>query len=356
MSDAYTAGVSQRIATRDQRYAMPDDGGVASVNAAPRMLRQHFTVAAERRDLQAPAWSDYVSRILDVPVSRGQMASGFRGELDTYVFKDLVFLDSRTDPVCQRRTNARISRDAVRDYVFHVAVEGVIETDTGAQQRKSEQFIPGILALDMGQPMQMLRPSRARVLAFFVPRAMVEAHIVDAPSIHGRVVSYTTPLTRLILDQVATLCRQLSALDDAEAAKAIRTCVQLIIAAFGKQARLAEGSRAAAQAAMLGRLQRYILSNLSEEGLTPEGILAEFAISRPTLYRMFEHEGGLGAYIRHCRLQEAASELVRAPRVTVTEIAYGLCFSSASDFTRAFRRFYGMTPQDFRMQALLRPS
>ena len=38
----------------------------------------------------------------------------------------------------------------------------------------------------------------------------------------------------------------------------------------------------------------------------------------------------------------------------MTEIAYGLCFSSASDFIRAFRRFYGMTPQDFRMQALLR--
>jgi AraC-like DNA-binding protein len=351
MNTGYTESVSQRIAARDQRYAMPDDGGVA--DAVPRMLRQQFTVAGERRELQAPAWSDYVSRILDVPVTRGQLASGFYGELDTYVFKDLVFLDSRTDPVCQRRTNVRISRDAVRDYVFHVAVEGVIETVTGLQQRKSEQFMPGILALDMGQTMQMIRPSRARVLAFFVPRAMVEAEILDAPAIHGQVLTYTTPLTRMILEQVVTLCRQLPLLTDAEAAMTIRNCVQLIIAAFGKQTRLSAGARAAANAAMLGQVQRYIQANLSEETLTPEGILGYFAIARPTLYRMFEHEGGLGTYIRHCRLREAASELVNSPKVTVTEIAYGLCFSSVSDFIRAFRRFYGMTPQDFRLQALL---
>lgn len=354
MADGYTEQVAQRIAARDQRYALPDDGGVAA--AAPRLLRQHFTVAGERRELQAPAWSDYVSRILEVPVSRGQLASGFYGELDTYVQKDMVFLDSRTDAVCQRRTNARISRDAVRDYVFHVAVEGVIETVAGPQQRKAEQFMPGILALDMGQPMQMVRPGRARVLAFFVPRAMVEAQIVDAPAIHGRVLSYTTPLTRLILDQVVTLCRQLPLLPDAEAAQTISHCVQLIIAAFGKQARLAEGARAAANAAMLQQVQRYIQANLSEETLSPEGVLGYFAIARPTLYRMFEPEGGLGAYIRHCRLREAASELVRTPKVTVMEIAYSLCFSSASDFIRAFRRCYGVTPQDFRMQALLRAS
>ncbi|MRX09799.1 helix-turn-helix domain-containing protein [Pseudoduganella sp. FT25W] len=353
MSAGYTETVSQRIAARDQRYALPDDGGMAT-NAAPQMLRQHFTVAGELRSLQAPAWSDYVGRILEVPVTRGQMARGFFGELDTYVFKDLVFLDSRTDPVCQRRTNARISRDAVRDYVFHVAVEGMVETVAGPQQRRVDQFTPGILALDMGQPMQMMRPSRARVLAFFVPRAMVEAEIADAPAIHGRVVGYTTPLGRLILGQVATLCHQLPQLSDAEAAMAIRTCAQLIIAAFGKQARLSAGARAAANAALRSQVQRYIQANLGEETLTPETVLQQFSVPRPTLYRMFEAEGGLGAYIRHCRLREAANELVRAPRVAVTQIAYGLCFSSPSDFIRAFRRVYGMTPQDFRMQSLLR--
>jgi AraC-like DNA-binding protein len=63
---------------------------------------------------------------------------------------------------------------------------------------------------------------------------------------------------------------------------------------------------------------------------------------------MFEHEGGLGTYIRHLRLRHAADELIRYPHVMVTDIAYGLGFKSASDFTRAFRRAYGMAPQEFR--------
>jgi AraC-like DNA-binding protein len=34
--------------------------------------------------------------------------------------------------------------------------------------------------------------------------------------------------------------------------------------------------------------------------------------------------------------------------MTITHLAYSLGFKSASDFTRAFRRAYGMAPSDFR--------
>jgi len=37
----------------------------------------------------------------------------------------------------------------------------------------------------------------------------------------------------------------------------------------------------------------------------------------------------------------------------VTDIAYGLGFKSPSDFTRAFRRAYEISPQDFRARALV---
>jgi len=46
--------------------------------------------------------------------------------------------------------------------------------------------------------------------------------------------------------------------------------------------------------------------------------------------------------------------LVNFPNLPVAGIAYGLGFKSASDFTRAFRRTYGMTPQELRVTALQR--
>jgi AraC-like DNA-binding protein len=344
---AYSRVVSQIIANQQRRYAYPpvggDDGG------PPGLAHQHFTVANETVSLQAVAWSDYVGRILDSPISRTQMANGFKGEIDSYILKDMIYLDSRTDPLSQARTNARISRDNVRDFVFHVAVDGIIETVTGAgQQRKSAQFMPGILALDMGQPMHMMRPTPARVLAFFLPRAMVEAEIPDAESIHGRVIAYTAPLTRLILDHLLTLCNDLPNIPEADAKNAIRNCAQLILAAFGKQMRMSNSAKAALQRTVRVQIQRYIETNLHQKDLSPESVLRAFPLTRPTVYRMFESEGGLGTYIRNCRLRAAAEELVGMRKTPIMEIAYGWAFGSPSDFTRAFRRAYGMSPQDFR--------
>ncbi|RDD81847.1 helix-turn-helix domain-containing protein [Dyella tabacisoli] len=316
-------------------------------------MRQQFTVMNEAANLQMLAWSDYVGRILDVPVSRAQVASGFRGEIDTYVLKDMIYLDSRTDPVSQARTPARISTDNMRDYVFHVVIEGIAETVTGPfPHRKSAQFVPGILALDMNQSMRMERPTRARVLAFFLPRPMVESVIPQAESIHGRVIAYTSPLTHLIREQLVALCRELPTMPEADIENTLHNCAQLILAAYGRQARLSDGARAAARAVMLGRIKHYIQSNLHREELSPDNILSAFPLARPTLYRMFEHEGGLSAYIRHCRLREAADELVRSTPMTVAQIAYRWGFSYASDFTRAFRRAYGMAPQEFRSLGL----
>ena len=141
----------------------------------------YFSVAQQPIVLQAQAWSERVSGLLDTPMSRTQRQQSFAGEMDSYIFKDMIYLDCRTDPLAQARTLAKISRDNVRDFVFHVAVEGIMETLTDTRrERKSTQFVPGILALDMGQTMRMLRPTYAHVLAFFLPRATVEAEIADA--------------------------------------------------------------------------------------------------------------------------------------------------------------------------------
>ena len=348
MSRPYSEAVLRAITTARQRSAAPASATSETPETA-RIVRQHFTVTGEATRLQAPAWSDYVGRFLQVPVSRAQIANGFHGTLDTYVLKDMIFLDSRTDPVVHARTVGGISTDVMRDYVFHVMVEGIIETATRVpSQAKAAQFVPGILALDLSQPMRMTRPTWARVLAFFLPRAMVEAAVPDAESLHGRVVTYTSPLARLLLDQLAELCRRLPALEGTESEELVRNCAQLILAAFARNSRLEGGARAAVRAATLGQVQRHVKANLHRGDLSPDSILCAFPLPRPTLYRMFEPEGGLAAYIRNCRLREAANELVDSPLLPIMDIADHFGFGSASGFTHAFRRHYGRAPLEFR--------
>jgi AraC-like DNA-binding protein len=348
MSKPYSDAVARAIAAARQRSTASASAASETPDPA-RIVHQHFTVTGEATPLQAPAWSDYVGRFLQVPVSRAQIANGFHGTLDTYVLKDMIFLDSRTDPVVHARTVGGISTDVMRDYVFHVMVEGIIETATHVpRQAKAAQFVPGILALDLSQPMRMTRPTWARVLAFFLPRAMVEAAVPDAESLHGRVVTYTSPLACVFLDQLAELCRRLPALEGKESEELVRNCAQLIIAAFARNARLEGGARAAVRAAARGQVQRHVKANLHRSDLSPESILRAFPLPRPTLYRMFEPEGGLAAYIRNCRLREAANELVDSPQLPIKDIADHFGFGSASGFTHAFRRHYGRAPLEFR--------
>ncbi|WP_109478733.1 helix-turn-helix transcriptional regulator [Paraburkholderia sp. C35] len=105
------------------------------------------------------------------------------------------------------------------------------------------------------------------------------------------------------------------------------------------------------RATMASQVRRYVHAHLSDHELSPESVLSALQLPRSTLYRQFQHEGGLGAYIRDLRLRHAADDLVRYPHAPVMEIALGLGFKSASVFTRSFRRAYGMAPQEYRASA-----
>jgi AraC-like DNA-binding protein len=192
------------------------------------------------------------------------------------------------------------------------------------------------------------------VLTLFVPRETVDAAFPHAESIHGRLFENTSPLAGLLIEHVDVLSKNLGSMSAIEAASAFDISVHLLLGAFAKQTTLSGNARAAVLAAMLDKARRYIQVNLHRGTLSPETLLQALQLPRSTLYRLFEQEGGLGAYIRNCRLREAVDELVNFPNLPVAGIAYGQGFKSASDFTRAFRRTYGMAPQDLRVMALQR--
>jgi AraC-like DNA-binding protein len=48
--------------------------------------------------------------------------------------------------------------------------------------------------------------------------------------------------------------------------------------------------------------------------------------------------------------QNLASGYIEQSHLAITEIAYLLGFSDASNFTRAFRRWHGVSPRDYRVQ------
>ncbi|MPQ69614.1 MULTISPECIES: helix-turn-helix domain-containing protein [Pseudomonas] len=315
------------------------------------LQHHHFNVSGEPVPRQLLAWRERVGHVIDVLPSLTQVEAPFQGVIDRYDLGTGRFTDCLSDTMVLDRSVARISTDTQRDYVFQVFTSGGIESvGRGGLSLRQGHSTASIFVTDLNQPIRMQR-SACRVLTFFVPRPVVDAAFPHAEAIHGRVFENASPLMQLFIEQVLAFSRNLPGLSAHEAGSTFDVSVQLLLAELGKQSKLSGNARAAVRAAMFDKARRYIKANLHQASLSPERLLEALQLPRLTLYRLFEHEGGLGAYIRNRRLREAADELVKSPNVPVTDIAYGLGFKSASDFSRAFRRTYEMAPQDLRFIA-----
>jgi len=321
---------------------------------APGIVHSNFSVQGDARR-SFLAWQERMSPVYDLRPSSKQAEDTFDASLSRYTIDDLSLFDFRTGPNLAVRSLGRVSTESICDITFSVFLEGPPAQFLGGKPRSDAPHIPqvpSILAQDMDQPCT-IRSFQGRILLLFVPRALVERSFPDAASLHGRWIHATTPLTRILIEHVVALNRRIVGLSKEAAHQSFLTAVELIVAAFSRQAGLAGNARAAVRAAVYGQVRRHVETNLHDPNLSPDSVLASLNLSRAGVYRMFEHEGGLAAYIRNRRLRMAADELVRFPHMDVQDIAAGLGFNDASSFTRAFRRAFDIAPRELHEYAPL---
>lgn len=100
------------------------------------------------------------------------------------------------------------------------------------------------------------------------------------------------------------------------------------------------------------RVEAALMPGLHKGEASIDTIASELGMSRATLYRRLKQEGttfaGIADELR-CRM---ASDYLAARKVSVNEAAYLVGFSEASSFVRAFRRWTGQTPAEYRNQLL----
>jgi AraC-like DNA-binding protein len=106
-----------------------------------------------------------------------------------------------------------------------------------------------------------------------------------------------------------------------------------------------------AEALRTGRtdaMRHFIDRHLGDRDLGVERLQAMFGVSRATIYRDFEEDGGVSRYVTDRRLESAYRALAseKCKRGFVQEAAERWHFSSADQFTRLFRKKFGCTPSE----------
>ena len=106
--------------------------------------------------------------------------------------------------------------------------------------------------------------------------------------------------------------------------------------------------------ALLTTVQAFIQRRLGDPGLSPAMIAAAHHISLRSLHQLFHDEGlTVAGWIRRRRLEYCRQELSDPALAArpVAAIAARWGFSSAGDFSRAFRAVHGLPPAEYRMSA-----
>jgi AraC-like DNA-binding protein len=246
------------------------------------------------------------------------------------------------------RTPAHIARGGLDHYQIALCVEGELWFSSG---RREVTARPGDICLfDMAQPSRTVQRSSSgtnQLTAIILQRSMLAPRLAHPDSATATLLPAHHLHARLLANHFAALTQ--TAEPQSDGLEATIEAIADIVAAAAGPAGSAEGVERAERHLYLTMIKRHIAGHLTD-ALTAGELCRQFQISRASLYRLFEADGGLAHYIREQRLNLALRLLISpaAQDRRLIDLAVDLHFSSDSTFIRAFRRKFGLTPGELR--------
>ncbi|MFD2181303.1 helix-turn-helix domain-containing protein [Rhodoplanes azumiensis] len=262
-----------------------------------------------------------------------------------------LLLDSVSTGLGYVRTPAHIARGDMDHYLVSFCLEGEMQFASG---RRHVTVRPGDICLvDMAQPNRTwlveAGQARSRIATLVLPRAVLAPRLVHPDSATASVLPRDDRRAQLLADQIAAL-RQKPGPETGDAFDTVEAIADVVATAVGSTAQVAETASRADRHLLLAMIKRHIEAHLETDTLDAQSLCRQFRLSRASLYRLFEADGGLTRYVQERRLARALRLLV-APgtrRERLIDLAVDLRFSSDSTFVRAFRRQFGVTPGEIR--------
>ncbi|WP_405603331.1 helix-turn-helix domain-containing protein [Streptomyces sp. NBC_01410] len=261
-------------------------------------------------------------------------------------------------PVLARRTPAHVRTGDSEQYQIALVTRGAFRVS----QRGHRSVIAGDLVLtNTSHPVETQTVGDAdgqvEMVMLQIPRAVLPLRSDRVDRLLGQRIPASEGTAAILAGFLGTLLSHGPQCGGEEINRLGSMTLDLATACLAQQLGALDEAPAEARAqVMRQRINAFIEHNLGDPELTPQAIADRHNISLRTLYNLFREQPiSVAATIRserieRCRLDLASRDLSSQP---VQAIAARWGFSSATAFSRAFREVHGVTPTEYRANALL---
>lgn len=302
------------------------------------------------RDLTATTW---------VPMEcHSEHRADYRGEFRASGLGAMQVVVLNVMPITVRRTPELISQ-ADPDLLKMVLVCGGNSCVIGQDGRQARLSAGEFAIYDTRRPYEVhcgtSGDQPTHMMTFMFPPALLPL----PRSQLGRLAAVRFPASAGLGDVTSQfllqLARNVDHYNPAEAARLSTAALEVLATRLARELDVRDwGTPEARRHALLTTVQSFIQRQLGDPRLSPAAIAAAHHMSLRSLHQLFHDEGlTVAGWIRLRRLECCRRDLCDPALASrpVAAIAARWGFSSAGDFSRAFRAVHGLPPAEYRTSA-----